>query len=816
MRRILRVARPLLTLLCLLSVTGLWATEEHRVFHSFNASHGLADNSAQTILCTRTGRMVITTIGHINFYDGDAFTHIDPKPEDLFSLPKYNGHYRLFFDRHHHLWLKDKRTVSCVDLMTERFVHNVQDVISGLGMDKPVDDLFGDTGSQLWCLSGERLYGIDVKKAFPVNSNSELQDVDTYQDRQLLMFYGDGVVSAYDLKNGSHLYNSAAFTDKNAGNYASSSVICRDSNMYYQIRNGEKEAVLLCFDVERRQWRKLLETPYHLNNMVVRDGIIYIASEYGYWTYETATDRTDHIQELTLTRGRKLLTDINTLCFDRQGGLWLGTERRGVLYSRPYDLPFACYTWDDPKAAYYASLMDAQLTPQTLPRHVNCQFRDSRGWLWTGRYTGLQLQKPDEKTSRLFTKADGLMNEMIHSIVEDDNNDIWAATSYGVSHLVIGNKTVQHIETYYSQDNVPAESFTRQRALKLDNGDIIMQSLDHIIKFNPESFHTAEISKMELYPKLIKLSINGHNIDAGTQLDGRTIIDRSVTRLREITVNYKHNSLVLTFSGLNFMRPIQTVYRFRVKGVFNDWHIVSHNDSIGWVDKNGLLHLPLLTLPAGTYEVEMQASMSADKWPVEPQKWTIKVEEPWWRSTGIYLLLMLLLLVMLLYNLFYFYRNTRLRMLFNNEEEDLLKRINNYVMRCEALMSETLSSPTEDAQQVAEEEEQNRDFNEAMLKIIPFVRKRRTRHITLHELSDITQKDTKSLLTLLSANLSRSPRYLAGLFKLQEAACQLTDSDKTIEEIAGDCGFGTPNNFIASFYHRYRMTPAAYRKSMPR
>ena len=57
------------------------AGEENRVFYSFDASNGLADNSAQTIKCTKTGRMVVTTIGHINFYDGDAFTHIDYKEQ---------------------------------------------------------------------------------------------------------------------------------------------------------------------------------------------------------------------------------------------------------------------------------------------------------------------------------------------------------------------------------------------------------------------------------------------------------------------------------------------------------------------------------------------------------------------------------------------------------------------------------------------------------------------------------------------------------------------------------------------------------------
>ena len=45
------------------------ANEESREFSIINAADGLADNSAQYIVCTKTGRMIISTIGNVNFYD---------------------------------------------------------------------------------------------------------------------------------------------------------------------------------------------------------------------------------------------------------------------------------------------------------------------------------------------------------------------------------------------------------------------------------------------------------------------------------------------------------------------------------------------------------------------------------------------------------------------------------------------------------------------------------------------------------------------------------------------------------------------------
>lgn len=806
-----------LLLTCLIQGTSALAAVEDRVFFAFDASNGLSDNSAQTIKCTKTGRMVITTIGHINFYDGDAFVHIDPRPEDAFPLPKYNGHYHLYFDKHHHLWLKDKFTVTCLDLMTERFIHNVGGVIRDLGMNREVEDLFADVNNHLWFLSGDKLYGTDLNVVIPVRLSDELQDVDVYDNHLLLEFFGNGTVAAYNLETGKHMFDVPALTEDGMSDYGKSSVICPEGNVYYQIRNGDKEAVLTCFDVEKREWRVLMTTPYHLNNMVVHDGKLYVASEYGYWTYNISTGETQHQETLTLTEGKQLQTDINTIAFDRQGGMWMGTEKRGILYSKYFKSPFICYTWDRPEAMRYGAMLDRVVqNAETLGRHVNCRYRDSRGWIWTGTYTGLQLQKPDEKEVRVYTRRDGLMNEMIHSVIEDNNHDVWVATSYGISHIFIRDDKVYNIESYINRDNVPNESFVNGKAMKLDDGTIVMQSLDHVVAFNPNDFHTDLLAKMTLLPKLIKVLVNGTFINAGTKVNGKVIIDRSVTRLKDMVVSYDQNTISMTFSGLNFMRPIQTYYRVRVKGVYDDWHVLSFANSSGRVDRNGLLHLPLSALKPGKYDIEVQASMSKDDWPVDPFVWTLYVKQPWWRSTGIYILLALLLLSLIIANFVFFNHNTRLRMICNREEEDIMRRIRNYAKRCFALSSEVLTpyssevNANDDANITL-----NKDFVNVMQKVVPYLFENRDKRVSMRQLSDLTGKEPGPLYDLLSANLYKSPRQIALVLRLQQAADLLLNTSMEVEDVAGQCNFVSPNFFIASFYHHYRMTPADYRNSNP-
>jgi AraC-like DNA-binding protein len=799
----------------LLACTLLYAERMERVFFSYDASNGLADNSAQTIKCTKTGRMVITTIGHVNFFDGAGFVHIDPTPENDFPLPKYFGHYHLYFDQHHHLWVKDKNKVTCVDLMKERFVTHVDSVIKSMGMNKDVEDMFGDGENTMWFMSKGKLYCPTREMTVPVGQNAELHDIDTYNNT-LLQFFANGVVSVYDLSNGKHLYDASSLDHDNTRPFISS-VTFRDGRFFYQIRNGEKDACLMRFDVHTREWKELMSLPYHLNNMVMHDGIIFVACEYGYWEYNPVSGEKKHQETMKLSNGRKLLTDVNTIAFDRQGGMWIGTEKRGLLYAKAFTSPFYAYSWDEPEATKYAEIIDKSLewaNSEPLGRHVNCKYVDSRGWTWTGLYTGLRLERPLMEPYT-FTTKDGMMNEMVHSVIEDDYHDIWAATSYGICHLFVENNEVVRLESYFSSDNVPNESFVNRRAAKLTDGTILMQALDHVVTFNPHHFHTNDMSKMVLYPKLIRLTVNGHEIYPGMELDGRVILENAITRSWEFTVGYQQNSMSLTFSGLNFLRPTQTYYRYRIKAIKDKWKVLSYFNSDGQVDIQGLLHLPLIGLKPGRYEIELQVSMSPKEWPQEPFTWIINVEEPWWRTTGLYTLFGLVLATIFILNFYYYNKNLRLRMKVINDEAELQHRITSFALRCKTLESEVLTPFS-----LQEEGSTHQDpaFADIMTKVVPFVLQCKEHEVAfnMHQLCEVAGVDIKTFYEQLSLHLNESPRLLMLQLRLGKVARMLVETDKIKEAIAEELGFVSPNYMIATFFHLYRQTPDDYRNSMAR
>lgn len=814
-----RKAYILLIIMMTLSImTGNAEDESPRLFRNYTSANGLADNSAQTIHCTRTGRLVITTIGQINFFDGSKFSYIDPLEENIYPLSEYTGNYHLYFDNYHHIWLKNTNSVTCVDLLTERFVHSIEEEFSEFGVKDRVNDLFVDSTGVVWLLTADGLYSVKTKKYITPRENMKLQDVEVFKQHFVMLFYSNGLMEMYDQRTGKRVAENRSYTDMDSKRYDQISLVKVDGDNVFQLRNGINESILMKYNVTRNEWSELLRTPYHMNGVAVKDSALYIPCDYGYWVYNLRDNHSSHIETILLENGQRLVTDVNVIEFDRQGGMWVGTEKRGLLYSKPFRSPFYVYPLNTPQGQHYSAMLQQRVDqwPNFRSRKVNCVYKDSRKWTWVGTAQGLQLYRHEEDLlPQVYTMKDGLYNNIVHAIVEDLNHNIWVATSYGISVVLFNeDNRVHFINSYNQYDHIPNEVFVNGKAIRLPSGEIVMQSLDHIIAFNPAVMTTTNGDyQFSLYPKLIKLMVNGIDVNTETVIDGRRIIDRALSRAKGFDLNYNHNSLTLSFSALNYFRPQQTFFRVRVRGLDEEWRVLTPYSSDGMVDRNGILNLPLMGLRPGSYVLEVQASMVPDKWTSEPYEWTINVHEPWWRTTGVFMLLAVVLLVLLFINLFYYMRNANLRALRNSEEQGLLRRIYSFIERCstggdvlEPALEEYTTSRMDTQNELAPE------FVTLIEKIIPVVKTEKKKKITMRSLSAVAGMDVKEFYALITGNIFKSPLELGKKLRLAEAERLLKNTDETIDSIAEQCGFVSANYFIATFFHTHHITPQAYRQ----
>jgi len=790
---------------------------DEREFTVINAASGLADNSAQIVVCTKTGRMIISTLGNLNFYDGSTFTHIDTHQKFHYLLPAYRGHYRLYFDHYHHIWLKNHGYVTCVDLLQEQFIANMDSVVRQVfGCDDSVEDLFVDSNGELWLLTDKGIYDTKEKKTYQVMRDRNLQDLDV-MNNLLITIYDNGEEIGINLLTGQVDHRSKCYERDEMQRYLGSSVISPYKEGFFQIRNGYTDGILLYFDIRTHQWQRIIETGYHLNNMALHGDCLYVAAEYGYWIYDIKTGEKKHIEELKLYgSNRTLKTECNTLSFDKQGGMWIGTEKRGLLYARPIMSPFNVYGWDHPMALKYSRMME-YIEPYVgdfKGIKTNCYYKDSRGWTWFGTTMGLYMYRTPQSEPVVFTKKSGFLNNVIHSIVEDLEHNVWVSTSCGISCILFDGEKISFVNSFSRDDNVPNESFVNCKAKCLEDGTVIMQAIDHVVAFRPDKLDMVNKRQPTFFnPKLVKLLVNGNYVAPRQEEDGNVIIDRAITRAKEISLNANQNSISLTFSGLNYFRPLQTFYRVKVKGLADEWKVYSYFDGDGFVDRRGMLHLPLIGLKPKTYEVSVQASLFPDIWSdEEPYTWIVKVNQPWWQTSGVYWLLGLITFVILLVNIYYYGRNTRMRAKLNSEEGDLIRKIRSFTERCYGIMDHRYEPSKEDAFNLQDNELLTPAFMTIMSKVMPYVKDNLSGQLTVHKLSEVGGVDVAQFYKDVSGQLYKNPRLLARHILLNKAALLLKTTDKPVEQIANECGFYTPNFFIGNFFHEYKMTPKEYRE----
>lgn len=810
--KILTLTILLLHSLCMMAFEG-------RVYQVINAADGLADNSSQIVVCTKTGRIVISTQGNLNFYNGASFGNIGVRNEMQYQLPRYQGNYRLYFDRKHHIWLKNAHTLTCVDLLKEEYIANVDSVVRELGLQEPLQDLFVDSVGGIWLLSEKGLYGVNHEKTYNILRDQNLQDVDVFDD-MLLTFYDDGEEVGQDIKSGRTVHRSRAYGWDTAQRYLRTSAILRYEDGYYQVRNGETESIFLHFDVKRLEWTVIQTFPYHVNHLTLHHDCIYLPSERGYGVYDIKSGQMKWISEFMLTNGLSVQSECNMIAFDRQDGMWIGTEKRGVLYARPSKLTFHPYSCDQPEASAWLEHLEEknQNITEFHGLRANCMFVDSRNWSWIGTSQGLYLYKTPQSEPVVFSKKNGFYNNVVHTIVEDRNHHIWAATSNGISFVRFDGEDVVFVNSFNKIDGVPSESFVNCKGALLPDGRIAMQTIDHLVLFNPDDLEEVNTPHpYVLYPKLISLRINGNNIEPDALIGDNVVIDRALSRARTITLSSNLSSTSLTFSALNYYRPLQTYYRIRMKGVeeYNEWKCYSYFNSGGRVDSKGMLHIPLLSLPPGKYTLELQASMYPDQWTGKPLEWEIIVAQPWWQTTGVLWILGIVIFLMVLANFIMYMRNERMRMRRNQDEGDIIRKIRQFVDHCNEFSNDSFAPIQDDYRQESENAESklNAEFISVMMHLLPYVQDHMKGELTMAQLSSVAGMDVVSLYELIMADIYKSPRELARIIRLERVANMLTTTDKSIMRISEECGFSSPNYMIGTFFHQYKMTPREYREN---
>jgi signal transduction histidine kinase/ligand-binding sensor domain-containing protein/DNA-binding response OmpR family regulator len=264
---------------------------------------------------------------------------------------------------------------------------------------------------------------------------------------------------------------------------------------------------------------------------------------------------------------------------------------------------------------------------------------DSRKMIWIATNEGLSLF--DEKTGKFknFRKTDGLPDNSVLTVVEDNAHNLWMSTPNGISNMVFkfdkGRYSYNFIK-YDQTDGLQGKEFNEDAGLKTRNGDIIFGGANGFNLFNPRNIKSAHEKPVLV---LTDFQVFNKSITTGDKVNGEAILQNSITETKAITLKHNQNVFSIEFAAISFFNPAKIKHAYMLDGFDKGWTIAD----------NQIRKASYTNLDPGSYTFRLKVAGEDGIWRKEQLTLRITVLPPIWRTTFAYLLYGLIICGGLLY-----------------------------------------------------------------------------------------------------------------------------------------------------------------------
>lgn len=261
-------------------------------------------------------------------------------------------------------------------------------------------------------------------------------------------------------------------------------------------------------------------------------------------------------------------------------------------------------------------------------------YRDSKNRMWVASQEGLSLYNPEENNFRHFTMQDGLPHNMVLTILEDDQHNLWLGTPNGISHLILTEESngllKAQVKNYDESDGLQGMIFNENAALKTSNGELIFGGSNGFNIFSPES-----IEENKNIPQLVftDFQLFNKSLEAGKRINGRVVLPKSLSQTERITLKHDENVFSIGFAALNFFQPEKNTYKYKLEGFDKEWRMAEKN----------IRQVSYTNLDPGEYQFKVQAANNDGVWNEEGISMQIAVLAPFWRTKTAYACYVLLI-----------------------------------------------------------------------------------------------------------------------------------------------------------------------------
>jgi len=330
-----------------------------------------------------------------------------------------------------------------------------------------------------------------------------------------------------------------------------------------------------------------------------------VGRDMGLYAFDSKSNSINFKYQIPFDIGNPFINQITGLVADN-GGFWISSTS-GLFH----------YTIKGGKTErYFVDLRAVAILTDPIRKDI----------LWVGTSYGglLRLNKKTWKC-REFTIRNGLPTNTISAMQYDDNGNLWCSTNRGI--FSFDTKTFQ-ARSHNIQGDKKLTEFSRQHYFKFDDGRLAFGGGSGYVIFDPRL-----ILADQYHPETLITSIAVNN----TELAAKDRIAGTINNIEILNLPYDKNFITIEFSAIEYNIPEKLNYRYRLKGLDNDWLYSGNTNQAKYT-----------TIPPGNYVFYVNASNTAGEWSDKITTVKINIASPFW-LTWWFISIIIIIVTLLLY-----------------------------------------------------------------------------------------------------------------------------------------------------------------------